>query len=778
MSIIPKETYQPYITDECDFVFGSSPYGNIFNIMHHLKYSFPVLEFQLLLSSVTSIMAWVLLKPLGIPTTVAQIAAGIALGPSILGRILGTLRKLFPIPSLYVTDIFAYYALIFQIFLVGLKVDPMMIRRTGIKGIIICILVIVVSTALSTSCAIILYNCMHVDDKLYRYLLVVGVVESIPTFPSVACFLAELNIFNTEFSDLALSSSLISSIIHLSVLACLTAFQREGSYVNGTLYGCLCLAIVVMVIMFILRPAVNWMIKRIPEGKTIKEGYLCILCTAVLMLAFLCRKLDVDIVFGPLIFGLIIPPGPPLGSALVERIEFFIKWMIIPLFYTEIGLWVNVFRFKLRTTLLVALVVLVCCTGKFLGAFVPALYYKLSYRDATLLGLTMNAQGFMELSFYLMLWDRAELFNIEIFRILVLSALVITGASAPLVRYLSKLSMKYKLHSRRTIRHFDPDAELRVLACIHDEQNVLSTVHLMKATNPTKISPINLSIIHFEEIVGHETPQLVSHKSHRRSSSATTVSQRIINVFKSYEENNEGRVSVHPYTVVTAYTSMHTDACRLVIDNMVSIIIVPFHKQLDTGFVNNGIRTVNKNLLEHAPCSVGILIDRGLLGGINNFLENQSFFDVAVVFLGGPDDREALVYAERMSEHPNIKVTVIRFLKRSKLWNKTYESSLDEDTLSYFKLRGTYNNRLTYIHEDVNNGLDVISVIGAMGDKYQMIILGRRHDENSALILELTDWDKCSELGTIGDIFETSNYGGKATILLMQQHPTQTASSD
>ena len=29
---------------------------------------------------------------------------------------------------------------------------------------------------------------------------------------------------------------------------------------------------------------------------------------------------------------------------------------------------------------------------------------------------------------------------------------------------------------------------------------------------------------------------------------------------------------------------------------------------------------------------------------------------------GGADDREALVYAMRMSEHPNVPVTLVRFL--------------------------------------------------------------------------------------------------------------------
>ncbi|KAF9605830.1 hypothetical protein IFM89_018655 [Coptis chinensis] len=394
----------------------------------------------------------------------------------------------------------------------------------------------------------------------------VGVAESIPAFPSIASYLSELNIFNTEFSQLALSSSLISGILYISVMTIFLTHQQNPSILNIAIYGCLTIAIVVVVVMFALRPVINWMINRIPDGKTAQEGYLFVVFAAVVLLAYFSILLDLDIMFGPFIFGLMIPPGPPLGSALVNRLELFNK----------------------------------CCTGKFLGAFLPALYYNMSSKDAILLGLTMNAQGFTDLSFFQVL-TAVQLVNYDYFQIMVLSTVVITGASAPLVRYLHKSSMKYKLLNRRTIAHSELNTPLRILACIHNEPNVLSAIYLMMATNPTKTSPINLNIIHFVEIVGHETPQIISHRSYEISSSSpNTASQRIVSVFRSYEEKNKGRVSVAPYTVVTSYTSMHNDA---------------------------------------------------------------------LVFLGGADDREALAYAERMSEHPNIKVTVIRLLKKSCEYN-------------------------------------------------------------------------------------------------------------
>ncbi|KAF9622328.1 hypothetical protein IFM89_031131 [Coptis chinensis] len=782
--------YQSNITQECDFIYSSASLG-IFN--NPFKFSFPLLEFQLFIASFTSIITSVLLKPLGMPTTVSQIIAflgyahddtdcidlclgGMLLGPSFLGRFQTYLHRVFPFLSFIVIDTYAVLGTIFQIFLIGVRLNPMMVLRAGRKSQVIGVLVVILPLALSVTCACLLTSITQGNDKLNRPdLWRVGAAQSMSAFPVIACYLTELNILNTEFSNAAFSSSLVSGLLCFSLVTTYLTLNYARNKLAAFIMVILLSALVAMLVVFILRPAIIWMIKQIPAGHVMKEEYLCAVFIVVIMLAFLCRSARLHILFGPFLFGVIIPSGPPLGSALVERLEFFNTWMIMPMFYTEHGLNVNLFDVELTSTVLVESIILISCTGKFLGAFLPALYYSMSYKDATLLGLTMNAQGFLELSFFKTLMD-AQVLDRKSFEILCGSMVVITGACAPLVRYLHTSSTKYKLHSRRTIQHSQSDTELRVLACIHDQENVPSIIHLLKASNPTKEIPINVSIIHFVELVGRASPILISHKVNKKPSAATACSQKIINVFKLYEETTRGSILLHPYTVVSSYAAMHNDVCMLAHHKRTSLIILPFHKVLATGVTNGGIKTMNSNVLDKAPCSVGILIDRGLLGGIKFVVANWLSYHVAVVFVGGPDDREALAFVTRMSEHPTIEVTVIRFLSADNRGNDTAERSLDEEAVTDFKFRTAYNNRATYMEEVVKDGLGVINVIELLGNKYELIVLGRRHDD-SPLIFQLTDWDKCSELGILGDTFLLSDYGGMATILVVQQQTTVALSS-
>ncbi|PIA51007.1 hypothetical protein AQUCO_01100073v1 [Aquilegia coerulea] len=734
-----------------------------------LNYSIPILLLQSFLASFTAIVTSVILKPLGIPVMVSQILAGALLGPTFLGQINDNVLKIFPTRSFQVLHLYAFVGLIFQLFVIGVQMDPMMVLKTGRKALIIGISVVVFPLIFAITCAYIISRTIAVNYDVSKSLVKVGAIESLSSFSVIACYLIQLNILHTEFSRIAFSSSMISGFISAFLAGAFIVYEDSGH--NGEVLALILFMylLLLVVVVCLLGPLIRWIIKMVPNGQPIKEGYLSFVLIGVLLLTLLCKYVNLRVVFAPIVVGLMIPSGPPLGSALVERLNFLNTWMIMPIFYTEHATFMtNLFGVEPMTAFFIQLVIVIGWTGKFIGAFLPALFYNMSYKDAVLLGLTMNAQGFIEITMFKAMYIY-QFITLDCYKVMVISMVVVTGVTAPLIRYMHRSSMKYKIHNRRTIQHSEPNAELRVLACIYEEENVPAIIHLLKATNPSKESPIKVSVVHFVELVGRATPLLISHKFQRKASFATAVSQRIIKVFKHYEDNNKGRVTVLPYTVVSPYASMDNDACMLAFQKRTSLIILPFHKQLATGTFESGIKMVNCNILDKAPCSVGVLIDRGLLGGINYVFKNWLSYHVAVIFLGGADDREALAYGERMSEHPTIELTVFRFLTSLNKASETMERIFDDEMVSDFRERTAYSRHVTYIEEEVEEGVEVIKVIASMKDSYELILMGRRHDAKSQIILDLTDWNKCSELGTMGDIFTTSDYGGNATLLVIQQ---------
>lgn len=361
-----------------------------------------------------------------------------------------------------------------------------------------------------------------------------------------------------------------------------------------------------------------------------------------------------------------------------------------------------------------------------------------------------------------------QLIQKDTYAIMVVSIVVLTGVSMPIMRSLYKSSVKYKTGTTKTIQHAQPHDELRVLACMHNEDKVPPIILLLKISNPTKNSPIKVNIVHFVELVGRSTPLFISHKVHKNHPGIPASSHRIVNVFTACEENNVGSMSVDPYTIVTPYGTMHSDVCKLALEKKTNFIILPFHETIDSGISNTALRMMNKKIFESAPCSVGVLIDRGRAGEFSFATGKGYTYKVAVIFLGGADDREALAYATRMSEHLNVELSVLRFLQSETECIYTMENFLDDEVLNEFHLRVAKNPRVTYIKEEVKNGIGFIKVVESMEDTFDLIMLGRQHDMSLPLILDLTEWE-CSELGTMSDIFIQSNYGGHAAILVVQQ---------
>lgn len=118
-------------------------------------------------------------------------------------------------------------------------------------------------------------------------------------------------------------------------------------------------------------------------------------------------------------------------------------------------------------------------------------------------------------------------------------------------------------------------------------------------------------------------------------------------------------------TAVSALSTMHEDVCSVAEEKRVAIIILPFHKHGGPGdvamdHVGPGWKGVNQRVLREAACSVGIFVDRGFGGG-HQVRPGDVAHGVCVVFFGGPEDRKALELAGRMTEHPGVRVDVVRF---------------------------------------------------------------------------------------------------------------------
>ncbi|PIN06452.1 putative K+/H+-antiporter [Handroanthus impetiginosus] len=758
-----------------------------------LDYSLPLFILQLTLVVVTTRLLVFALKPLRQPRVISEILGGIILGPSVLGRSQKFANTVFPLRSVMVLETMANVGLLYFLFLVGVEMDIGVIKRTGKRALAIAVAGMILPFLIGVSFAFLLHQNIEFV-RLGTFILFLGVALSVTAFPVLARILAELKLLNTDIGRIAMSSALINDMCAWILLAFAIALAENEAMSLASVWVILSSVVFVVFCVYVVRPLISWMIRRTPEGESISEFYICLILTGVMIAGFITDAIGTHSVFGAFVFGLIIPNGP-LGVTLIERLEDFVSGLLLPLFFAISGLKTDISSINGFTTwVILGVVIVLACAGKVAGTLLVSLYFKMPFYEGLTLGLLMNTKGLVEM-IVLNVGKDQKVLDDKSFAIMVIVAVIMTSIIAPIVTIVYKPVRKFAPYKRRTIQRTKPDGEFRVLVCVHTPRNVPTIINLLEASHPTKKSPICTYVLHLVELTGRASAMLIVHNTRKSGRPALNRTQaqsnHIINAFENFEQH-ASFVSVNPLTAISPYSTMHEDICNVAEDKRVAFIIIPFHKQqtVDGGMeaTNPAFRTINQNVLANAPCSVGILVDRGLSGS-TRLAGNQVSHHVAVLFFGGPDDREALAYAWRMCDHPGINLTVMRFLAgehtlemadarrnpsgREMLTVTTdtdREKQLDEDYINEFRSRTMNDSSVVYTERVVNHGEETVAAIRSIDAIHDLFIVGRGQGMISPVTAGLTDWSECPELGAIGDLLASSDFAATYSVLVVQQY--------
>lgn len=134
-----------------------------------------------------------------------------------------------------------------------------------------------------------------------------------------------------------------------------------------------------------------------------------------------------------------------------------------------------------------------------------------------------------------------------------------------------------------------------------------------------------------------------------------------------------------------------------------------------------------------------------------------------------------------MSEHPAIKLTVMRFIPGEdaiepddsgmltvETENKK-EKNLDEEYVNEFRIQTAHDGSIRYNEKVVNNGEETVAAMRSMDNHHDLFIAGRGHVMISPVTAGLTDWSECTGLGAIGDLLASSDFAATVLVLVVQQ---------
>ncbi|KAL3517999.1 hypothetical protein ACH5RR_020588 [Cinchona calisaya] len=772
----------------CQFTDMMNSRGLLWSGGDPFSFTLPVFLAQLAVIFLLSRTIYFLLGPLKQSMLSAQLIAGIILGKSFMGRFKGFSEELFPPGGRITLETVADFGLLFHLFILGIHVDPTMMRKTEKDAVAIGLAGFVLPFTIGILAAFVLPHVIDYDGALQESIIRIVTINSLSSFPVITGLLADLNILNSDVGRIATLACMVNEYCNYVVYALLTVMNsvlRNKQWY--TIYYLLWAVSFFVLYRYVARPWMLHVARHVPEGKPLKEFQFLTILILAMMCGFFTELIGVPAGIGAFVFGIAIPDGPPVGSYLVQRIDTICTGLLLPAKFAVTGLNTDLFSLAANgSALIYELVIILGYLGKFTGVLLSSLYFQTPFRDAVCLAFVMCCKGIIEVTIYIMLKED-KMIDEEAYALLLLTMMVVTGIARPLLSSLYDPSRRYSSFQTNSILYSNPKNDLRILACVHNEDNVPTIINLLEASNPSRNMPISVFILNLMELSGRAAAVLERNVYRGKLTSMRSRSEHIAKAFNYFAHKNEGIMTLQHFTSIAPYASMHVDICAIASDIRANILILPFHKvwEIDGTIGSNlpAIRTVNQNVIEKSPCSVGILVDRGHIAGNLSILPGNAMFHITLLFLGGADDREALAYGSRMVGHPHINLTLVwlRLWDQKKSFDETALNnieniSIDNDMISHFRANTIGNASVKYKEEMAKDAVGTTRVLRSLEDGCDLCIVGRQHEPDSPLTQGLTDWSECPELGDIGDMLATSDF--RFSLLVVQQRPPGTGFSN
>ena len=319
----------------------------------------------------------------GYPAILGEIAAGIILGPPILGLLAGG----------EAIDILGEFGILLMMLYIGMHLDLGDLRRASVPGLLAAVGGFIVPTALGM--ALMLGVGRSTLEALF-----VGLAMGVTSLATKSRILVDLKILDTRIAHVLVAAALLSDLAVLIVFAAVIGpGTADGiSLATGAIAGAKALAFSLGALLAatLLLPVV----KRYTKGREFDRN-VTLLAVIVfgLLTAWAAELAGIHAILGAFVAGLLLDSelmGSKVNRDVQQKLSSVSIGLLAPFFFVSAGFHVSLDVF--RTDLFLLLAVIVAATvGKIVGT---ALFYLPSgngWREGLVIGSGMNGRGAVEI---------------------------------------------------------------------------------------------------------------------------------------------------------------------------------------------------------------------------------------------------------------------------------------------------------------------------------------------------------------------------------------------
>ncbi len=567
------------------------------------------------------------------PMVIAEIVAGIMLGPSLLGWLApGVSAAVFPHDSLGLLQLLSQIGLILFMFLVGLEFDPQLLRGRGHTSIVISHTSIVAPFLLGAAIALYLYPRLSSPAVPFTsFWLFMGAAMSITAFPVLARILVERRLLKTKLGAITITCAAVDDVTAWCILAFVVSIVRVSSVTAG-IHTTLLAILYIAGMLLVVRPLVRRVASRAANREGLSQNVVAGTLMLVLLSSWATELIGIHALFGAFIFGAVVPKANRFAQILADKLEDLVVVLLLPLFFAYSGLRTEIGLLNTPTAwLMCGLVIATACLGKFGGSAVAARLTGLRWREATALGILMNTRGLIELIVLNIGFDLGVI-SPTLFTMMVLMALVTTFMTTPLLEWVYPVA-ELARDEDEAVPAVAP-AGFTVLMCVAYDRSGPAMVTLASALVGGDANGDRLYALRLVPPADRASFVLRQQAGTEQAAALAPLLDRA----------TELGVEVHPLAFVSPQPAH--DICNVAAVKRADLILLGWHKPILGNTVLSG--TVH-DVMRRAETDVGVLIDRGL----------ERIEHVLLPYLGTTHDTGALRLAHRLATHAGVRVTVL-----------------------------------------------------------------------------------------------------------------------
>ncbi len=571
---------------------------------------------------------------LGQPMVIAEMLAGILLGPSFLGLVWPEVgAALFSPDSLHVMGTVSQLGVVLFMFLIGLELDHRLLRGRGPASIAISYASIAAPFALGAGLALYLYDRLA-DRSIspVTFALYMGAFMSVTAFPVLARILAERRLLRSRIGAVTIACAAIADVTAWCVLAFVVAAVRATGHAGALVTTVLAIAYAAAMLL-VVRPLLVRLAARVATPDAMSQNVAAVVLVLVLISAWLTELMGIHAVFGAFLFGAILPKEGGFARALVEKLEDVTIIALVPLFFaysgvrTEIGLLDSG-----QDWAICALIVLVGTLGKAGAGTIAARLSGLSWRESGALGVLVNTRGLMGIIVVNIGLDLGVI-SPELFSMLIIMGLVTTLIATPLLQWIypAEAMARDLLETLEGPKGNKTASGTGVLVCLSHAGAAPGLLEVA-ASLARGEQAARLYALHLMPTGDRPSVHLAEPDD--------AVPAALLAAGASAEERG-----VDLKTLSFVSPDPADDICRVAAVQNAELVLLGCHKPL---VGKSSLGGVVGEVLRQTPSTVAVLVDRGL----------EAPRTVLVPFRGSPDDRAALLLAGRLVG-PDGSVTVL-----------------------------------------------------------------------------------------------------------------------